>query len=164
MIELGIEPGIGRMARLAGRRESRLGVVRAQSALEVFLVAAETGHGHGVVLAQRSTFVTVVAGSRGMRARERKPVHVLINLGNGDLPPADAMAVLAGGAHAALVDVGVATGALIANIGEHHFGMTTGAGDAFVHAAQRKARLAVIKLRYRTDRLPAIDGVAVLAG
>lgn len=99
-----------------------------------------------------------------MRAREREPVRVLIDLGDRDLPPVDGMAVLAGGAHAAPVDVGMAVGAPVANIGEHHFGMATGAGNAFMHAAQRKARLAVIKLRYGTDRLPAIDGVAVLAG
>ena len=74
------------------------------------------------------------------------------------------MAVLAGRSHASPVDVGVATGALVADIGEHHFGMATGTVNAFMHAAQWEARLAVVKLRHGTDWFPAIHGVAVLAG
>ena len=139
-------------------------MVRVLSTLEVLLVAAVAGGGHGVVRAQRSTFVTVVAGGRGVRAGEREPVHVLIDLGNGDLPAADAMAVLAGSAHPALVEVSMAVGALVADIGEHHFGMAAGAGDTFVQAAQGETRLVVIELRHGTDWFPAIDGVAILAG
>jgi hypothetical protein len=127
-------------------------------------VAAVASRGHGVVLAQPSALVAVVAGSRRVRAREREPVHVLIDLGNGDLPPADSMAILAGGAHAAAVDIGMAAGAPVANIREHHFGMAAGTGDAFMQAAQGEMRLAVVKLGHGPDRLPAIDGVAVLTG
>lgn len=152
------------MAGLTGGREFPGHVIRIARGLKVLLVAAVASRGHGVVLAQRSVLVTVVAGSRGVRAREREPVHVLIDLGDGDLPPADGMAVLAGGAHAALVEVGMATGAIVADIGEHHLGMASGAGDAFVHSSEWKARLAVVELGHGTDRFPAIDGVAVLTG
>ena len=164
VVELRIQPVVGGVAGLERGGEFPRHVIRIAHGLKLLLVAAETGRGHGVVLAQRSVLVTVVAGGGGVRAREREPVHVLIDLGNRDLPPADGMAVLAGGSHAALVEVGMAIDTLVADIGEHHFGMATGTVNAFVHAAQWEARLAVIKLGHGTDRFPAIYGVAVLAG
>ena len=51
----------------------------------------------------------------------------------------------------------------LTDAGEDHFDVTLGAGDGRVHAAQRIARLVMIKLGNSADRPPAIGGVAVLA-
>jgi hypothetical protein len=66
--------------------------------------------------------------------------------------------------HFALVDIGVAVGALVTDVGEDHPRMAARAGDPLMQSTQWIACLIVIKLRDCPDRLPSIYGVAVLAG
>ena len=73
------------------------------------------------------------------------------------------MALFAVGAHLALVDVGVTGRALCSDVCENRLGVALGTCHAFVHAAQRIARLVVVELRNCPDWLPAIRRVAVLA-
>lgn len=98
-----------------------------------------------------------------MRAGQREAVHVLIDLLHRNFPSPDRMTGLAIRAHLALVDIGVAVGALVANVSEDHLGMAGRAGHTFVQAAQGILGLIVIELRHRSNGFPPINGVAVLA-
>lgn len=99
-----------------------------------------------------------------MRAGQRKPVHVLVDLADIHLPAADGVAVLTNRRHLAPVDVGMAVSALVADIRENHLHVAGRAGHAFVHATQREAGGVVIELGNGPDRFPAVNGVTVLAG
>ncbi len=61
---------------------------RVRGRVEVFLVAADTVRGHRRELAEASVLVAILTGRRGMGAGQRKPVHVLVDLGDGDVPTA----------------------------------------------------------------------------
>lgn len=100
---------------------------------------------------------------RRVRAHQRKTVLVLFDLLNRDLPPLHRVALLTRCSELPLVDIGMAIRAFLTNIGKDGFGMALRAGHAGVHAAQREPRLIVVEFRYSSDRLPATDGVAVLA-
>ena len=164
MVEPGVRPAVRRVARLAGGGEFSSDVIRILGRLKILLVATQARRGHSVELAERAVLVAGIAGSRGVSAGEREPVHVLVDLGDRDLPAPDGVAGFALGAHPGLVNVGVAVGALVADVGENHFGVASGAGDTFVQAAQREFRKVVVEFGDGADRLPAINGVAVLAG
>ena len=62
------------------------------------------------------------------------------------------------------MNVGVAVGALGADVGKYRLGVALLAGDAFVQPAQRKFGSVVIELGNRSDGFPARNRVAVLAG
>lgn len=62
------------------------------------------------------------------------------------------------------MDVRVAGGALIAYVREHHLDVAPGTGHALVHPPERELRLIVVKFRDGPNRLPAVYGVAILAG
>ena len=79
------------------------------------------------------------------------------------MPSPNGVASLAIGSQLALVDVGVAILAALANIGEYGPDVTCGAGNRRVHAAQGIFGLVVIEFRNGADRFPRICGVAVLA-
>lgn len=125
-------------------------------------MATDALRGHEVELRERSTFMAILAGRGGMCTGQRKPVHVHVDLGGGNFPAAYRVTVLASRGHFAAVNVSMAVGALIADIGEHHLGMAVYAVDALVQAAQRKLRLVMVELGHRTNRLPSVHGVAVL--
>jgi len=164
VIETCVQPVIGRVARLACSSKFSGNVVGVPGGLKNFLVATQASRGHGSELAERAVLVAIFAGQRRVRAGQREAVHVLIDLLHRNLPAADRVAGLASRPHLALVNVGVAVSAFVADVGKDHLGVAGSAGDAFVQAAQRIAGLIVIELGHGTDRLPAIDSVAVLAG
>lgn len=164
VIELGVEPVVGRMAGLAGGGEFAGCVVGIPGAGVILLMATEARRRHRSEITERAVLVAVVAGGGRVRTRERESVHVLIDLLYRNLPAANRVAGLAVLTHLVLVDVGMAVGALVADVGEHHLGVAGGTGHALMHTAQRIARPIVIKFRHRTNRLPAVDRVAVLAG
>ena len=89
---------------------------------------------------------------------------MLLDLLHGNLPALDAMALLAGGAELAFVDVGVTIRALAPYVRKYWLDMALRTGDALMHAAQRKTGLVVVELRHAADRLPSAEGVAILAG
>lgn len=73
------------------------------------------------------------------------------------------MALLAIRPHLALVDVGVAVGALRPNICKDHLGVALRAGHTLMQAAQWVLSGVVIEFRNSSDRLPAAQRVTVLA-
>jgi hypothetical protein len=165
VIERGVCPTVGGMAALARLRgkNRRCSVLRIRRAVEIFRVAADALRRHVVERGECSTLMAIVAGRGGVRTGQREPVHVHVDLSDRNLPAANGVTAVAGGGHFAAVNIGMAAGALVADVGEHHFRMTIDAVNVLVQAAQRKFRLVVVELRHRANRLPAVDGVAVLA-
>ena len=92
---------------------------------------------------------------RGMRANQRKTIHVLIDLLNGDVPALHRVALLTVRAHLPLVNVGVTGRALRSHVRKNQLGMTLRAAHALVHAPQRISRGVVIEFRDRSNWLPA---------
>jgi len=107
--------------------------------------------------------MTIFAGRGGMSTSEREPVHVEVDLRSRDFPAADGVTVFASTRQFSAVNVSVAIGALIADVREHHLCVTVYAVDAFVQAAQGELGLVMVELRHRSDRLPSVHGMAVLA-
>jgi hypothetical protein len=107
--------------------------------------------------------MTGIAVYGGVGADQREPVEVLINLLHRNMPAPNRVALLAVRAHLALVDVGVAVGALRPDIRKDHLRVALRAGHAFVQAAQRVLRGVVIEFRNGADRFPAAQRVTVLA-
>jgi hypothetical protein len=135
MIKAGIQPIIGRVARLASSRKFSGYVVGILGRLQIFLMATQASRRHSGEIADCAVLVAVVTSCGRVRAGERKAVHVLIDLLNRNFPTADRVAGLASRAHLTLVDVGVAVGAFGTDIAENHLGVTGGASYPFVHAA-----------------------------
>ena len=106
--------------------------------------------------------MAIVAGCGGVSTGQRKPVHVHIDLGDGNLPAAHRVTALASRRHFAAMNIRMAVGALTPDIGEHHLGMAVYAVDALVQSAERELGLVVVELRHRTNGLPSVNGVAVL--
>ena len=73
------------------------------------------------------------------------------------------MALLALRAELTPVDIRVAIGALRAHVGKHKAGVAQAAFHFLVQAAEREAGLVVVEFRDVANRLPACEGVAVLA-
>lgn len=101
-----------------------------------------------------STLVTSLTVYRRMRADERETILMVTNRGYGNLPAFDGVAGLTIRAELSAVNVGVAIRTFLSHIGENEFHMALGALHIFVHAAQRVARLVVVKLRNAADGLP----------
>lgn len=78
-------------------------------------------------------------------------------------PPSDVVAFFAIGAKLAAMNIGVTVGAFRAGIAEDQIGVTLAAGNAFVHAPQRKLGLIVLEFRNVAYWFPGGEGVTVLA-
>ena len=161
VIELGPEPVIHRVARLAGGGKTRVidgcipGVLR---------VAGIAGGGKAREPAHCRALVAPGAIHHGVRAHQREPVLMVLNIARGNLPALHRVATVAIGAELAPMEVCMAVGTMGADVLEHHRCVAFRAADFLVHAAQRIGRLVVTELRQRADRLPTRIRVAVLAG
>ncbi len=164
VVKFSAEPGIHAVACLAGSRETRSRVIGIAGLLELRRMAAQTVGGESLELAHSCVFMAAVALQQGMRSHQRKAVEMLLDVLHRDPPPFHVVAVFAVRSKLAAVNIGMAVRAFRAGIAENQVGVTLAAGDCFVHAAQGKLRLIVIKFRNITDRLPSGEGVAVLAG
>ena len=163
MIEVRIQPGIGSVAEIAARRESARDMTRVGRRLEIRGVAGIALGRHRLKMAAGSAFVAGVAVHGRVRSGERKAIVVLLDLLHADLPSLHGMALLAVGAQLSAVNIRVAVLAALPNIGEHRSNVALHARDRLMHATQWISRLVVIEFRKRSDRLPCIRGVTVLA-
>ena len=164
MIKVHAEPVVHLVALLAGSREACGQMTRPRSSLIVLGVAGIALRRHRAEVAERSILVAGITIHRGVRAYQRKPVLVLLDLLDRNLPTSYGVALFTTGPKLPLVNIGVTVGTLCAHITEHRLGVALGASHTQVHTAQRIARLVVIKFRDAADGLPSADGVAVLAG
>jgi hypothetical protein len=156
VVELRPHPVVHRMAILAGRGHMQCDVIdpRGFRIHKIPLVAGVAHRRKALELANGSTLVTGIAVHGGMRAGQWEAIHVLIDLLDGNIPALHSVALLAVGAHLALVDIRVAIRALRADISKDRLGVALRARHAFMHAAQGILRRVVIKFRDRADRLP----------
>ena len=98
-------------------------------------MAGEAGGRQTLELAHRSALMTGIAVDGGVRADQREPIQVLVDLLHGNIPAPDRVALLAIGAHLALVDVGVAVGALRTHIRKNGLDVALRTRHTLVHAA-----------------------------
>lgn len=99
-----------------------------------------------------------------MGPQQGKPVVVVLNRLDGNVPALHRVTLLAARAHLPAMDVGMAIRALSADVREYHLGVALSAGHAFVHPPQGVTRFVVIKFRDSSNWLPSQSGMAILAG
>ena len=164
MIELRIQPVVRPVALFASGRVSECDVIRRRGVLEVRLMARIAHCGHDLKLAVSRVLVAGIAINRSVRPRQGEPIIVLLNLLDRYAPSANAVALLAVCAQLAFMNIGVAVLAAVAHVVEHRLYMALRAGHILVQAAQRVTGLVVIEFRNGANWLPALSGMAVLAG
>lgn len=167
VIECSVRPRIKiAVARAAlSRREHCLvgRVARIRRAIEVRHMARLASRGKSQIISHGGIGVAILAFHHRVRAQQREAIEVLLNRLSLDLPAEHSVALGAISAKLPAMNVGVATGAVLANIGEHRFRVASRAGNFFVHAAQRVSRTVVIKFGDGADRSPTNVGVAIFA-
>lgn len=136
---------------------------RIRRAIEIRYMARLTRRGKPQIISDCGILVAFLALDNGVRAQQRKAVEVVLNRLVLELPAEDRVTLGAIGAKLPAMNVSVATGAILANFGEHRLGVASRAGNFFVHAAQRVSRAVVIKFGDGANRSPAGVGVAILA-
>ena len=105
-----------------------------------------------------------IASHGGVSTDQRKSVLVLLDVLDGNLPALDRVTIRAVGSELPAMDVGMAIGAGMAYVSEHHLGVTLRAGaDRGMHAAERIPGFVMVEIRHRPDRLPTRVGVTRLA-
>lgn len=164
MVEFRPLPVIDSMASLAIQRKLGGDMAGCVGVLIVRQMTTHAGGAQAVEDACGRAFVAGIARNGGMGAQQWKPVEVVAHVRHRDLPAADRMAILAGRAHLAGVDIGVAIRAHFPHFGKHGIGVALAALYVLVHAAQRELRLrVVIELGHGAQRLPTQCGVAAFA-
>lgn len=152
------------MACLTGGRETGSHVIGIARLLELRRMAAQAVGGKPLELADGGVFMAAVTLQQRVRSHQWETVEMLLDVLHRNSPPFHVVAVLAVCSKLAAVNIGVAIRAFRAGIAEHQVRVTLPAGDPFVHAAQGKLGLVVIKFGNAAYRLPRGEGVAVLAG
>ena len=160
VIELCPEPAIHGVTRIASSWKARMVDGRVAGILGVTGVALG---GKPCELADSGALVAFGAIHHGVRPHQWKAVLMILDLAIRDLPSLYRMAVFAIGTELPHMDIGMAVGAMRADVLEHHRSVTFGAAHVLVHAAQWIRGLVMVELRHRPDRLPTRVGVAILA-
>jgi hypothetical protein len=166
VIEVRANPTIEIVAALAirgGECGARCWVRRVDGVLPIFQVAGIALRGEAVEDAGGELRVALVALYGGVSAKQRKAILVVFDLLDCDIPALHGVALRAVWTHLAAVNVGVAIGAILADVSEHGLDVALHAGDFLVHAAQGIPGFAVIEFRRSFNRPPASRSVAVFA-
>ena len=116
------------------------------------------------VIAHCGVRVALLAFHNRVRTQERKSVEMLLNRLHGRLPTENRVALRAVGAQLSAMDVGVAIGALLSNVGENRLGVASGARHLLMHAAERVARRVVVEFGNCANGGPTCVRVAIFAG
>jgi hypothetical protein len=107
--------------------------------------------------------VAFLARNGGVSAKQRETILVILYLLGRNIPAFYRVTLFAIRTHLPAMNVCVAIGAILSNIGKDRLYVTLNTEHFFVHAAQRIVRLIVIELRNGADRTPAHRCVAVFA-
>jgi hypothetical protein len=108
--------------------------------------------------------MALLAFHYSVRAEQWKPVEVLLNRLDRHLPSENRMALRAVCAELSTVNVSMAIGAVLPNVGKNRFGVASRAGNFFVHAAKGVLRRVVVEFGYGANGGPACVRVAIFAG
>jgi hypothetical protein len=152
------------VAGFALRREFCDDVIGIACFLKICHMAGFASSGKTQVISDRGVFVALRAFHDGMRAEERKSVEVLRNRLDRYLPAENCVALGAIGAELTAVNIRVAIGTILANVGENRLHMAARAGDFFVHAAKGVTRGVMVKFGNGANRGPACARVAIFTG
>lgn len=147
-----------------GKRGSSRWMRRIGRLLPIRQVAGRARRRKPQVISDRGILMALLALDYGVRAKQRKPVEVLLNRLDRHLPSKNRVALGAIRAELRAVNVGVTIGAVLANARENRFGVASRAGYFFVHAAKGVPRGVMIKFGNSTNGSPACVRVAILAG
>jgi hypothetical protein len=167
VVECGAQPAVKFVAALAvagGERRASAGVHWIGGVLPILQVAGIASSAQAEEYPRCGLLVALIALHRGVSSQQRKPVLMIAHLLHGDVPALHSVALRAVRAHLAAVDVRMAIGAVLSNIGEYRLYVTLRALHFFVHSAERIFRLVVIEFGNCADRAPARRRMAVFAG
>jgi len=148
-----------------GSRKCRSGrlVYRIRRPQIIRHVAGRARRGKSQIISDRCILVAFLAFHNGVRAQQREPVEVVLNRLVRNLPAKGRVALGAIGAKLPTVNIGMATGAVLADVGEHWLGVAARAGHFFVHASKGVSRGVMIEFGNSANRSPAGVGMAILA-
>jgi hypothetical protein len=96
-------------------------------------------------LANRRALVAIVALHRGVCTEQRKPILVLLDLVDGNLPAINRVTLRAIGAEFPQVNIRVAIRAIFPNVGEHRLRVAFQTANFLVLSAQRISGFVVIE-------------------
>ena len=166
MVKLRVLPIIRGVALLARRLERHAAghVVRVRRALELPHVARQAVRGHGLELTVGRVLVAGIAIHGSVSAGQRKAVVMILDLLDGNAPPAYRMALRAIRTQLALMNIRVAVLALVTYVIEHELYVARRTGNTDVHSAQRILCLIVIEFRNGANGLPTLGRMAIRAG
>ena len=166
MIEVRLEESVEGVAALAiGRGESGAGarVIGIGGILPILEMAGIALGGKAQENSCGSLLVALFALKSGVRTEKRKTILMIFHLLRGNAPALNGVALLTVGTILSTMNVCVAIGTILSNVGEDRFPMTLGALHFFVHAGQRIFRFVVIELEDGADGSPGGRCMAILA-
>jgi hypothetical protein len=163
MIEFCVQPGICPVASFASCRETGGCVVGVGCGLKVIRVARVTLRRESLKLSRRCAFVTGFAVNGRVGADQRKPILMIPYRLYRNRPTLNRVTRFALGSELRAVNICMAVGAFLTNVGKNQFDMALRTLHFFVHAAEGIARRIVVKFRDAADRLPTQRRVAVFA-
>ena len=140
------------------------GVIRIRGVLPIFEVAGLASRGEAVEDACSGLLVVIVALDSRMSAEEREAVLVVTHLLDGDVPSLHRMALCAVRTHLSPMDVRMAIGAILANVGKDRLDVAGHAFHLLVHASERISGLVMVKLGNWANGAPSGGRVTVFAG
>jgi hypothetical protein len=108
--------------------------------------------------------VTLLALHRGVSAKKREAVLVILYLLNGNIPPTHGVALGAIGAEFSPVNISMTISTVFSGVRENRLHVALRALHFLVHASQRVVRVVMIELRMCPNGPPAACGMAVFAG
>ena len=98
--------------------------------------------------------MAIFALHRGVRTEKRETILVIFDLRDGNLPAKHRVALRAVGAEFALMNVGVAISAVLADVRKDRFYVTLVTFHFFMHAAERIVGLVVVEFWHGADGPP----------
>jgi hypothetical protein len=131
--------------------------------LKVLLMAGVASRRQTDELSCSGIRVAVIALQQGMRPYQRKPILVIADLLQRDLPTLDRMAAFAVRSELAAVNIRVAVGASGTDILENQTDMAFCATHLFMHSPQWIARVIVVELGIGSDGLPTGERMTIPA-
>jgi len=141
---------------IAGSKcRARVWVIWIGGVLPIFQMAGIALRGKSEKLPDRGALVAGIAWYSGMGAEKREAILVVLHALGGDIPALYGVALRAIGAHLAAMNVRVAIGAILADVGEDGFGVALHALHFFVHAAKWVFSFVVIEFGDRANGPPA---------
>ena len=145
--------------------EARGHVVRRGCFTEIGQMATHAfgGKSEAIELADRANFVAGVTVHGSVGADQRKPVLMLVDVVNGNLPAVRVVAKCALRTVLAAMQIGVAILTLFRSIAEDESLVAISALHFGMAPAQGKSCLRVVELEFGTQRRPTLRGVTILA-